>query len=437
MGHIVTQDIYTKLGKKIDRLEVRVTQNELLYSILRELYTPEEAEIVVKMPYGLQTLARIAQVTGYDEAKLRGSLERLCEKGLVIDLFIQDRYYYSVSPMVIGIFEFSMMRRGRGANHKEMARLFSKYLLADDGLVFANSRRGQQIARMRAIPHEETIEASDYVEVLDYEKATAIIEGHDKFAIGYCSCRHEKLHLGQKKCEVPLETCTSFSLAADYLVRNGLAREATRSEMLENLARSREFGLVLLTDNTKNKPSFICNCCTCCCNALAGIRKFDWSHFVVSSAFLPAFSQDTCVGCGTCAKSCPIGAIEMVPVEGSDRKRKKEPKVDESTCLGCGVCALKCKKEAIDLVRGTRRAIFPETTFERVLLQCLEKGTLQYQIFDNPNSLTHRFLQVFFGAFLSLSPTRKVLMSEMFRSSFLHMMQKGARIKGKGFVTTL
>ncbi len=53
------------------------------------------------------------------------------------------------------------------------------------------------------------------------------------------------LHLDLKKCNVPLDTCSSFGYAAEYTIRRGLAREVSRGEMLENLARSKELGLVL------------------------------------------------------------------------------------------------------------------------------------------------------------------------------------------------
>ncbi len=437
MGHIVGKDIFTKLGTKIDRLEMRTPMNEDFYSILKELYTPEEAELIVRMPYGLQTIERIAEVTGYNVSALEKRLKSLCSKGLVMDLSIQDTYYYTISPLIIGIFEFAMMRRGKGVDFKETSRLFSRYLLSEEGPITTNYGQGQQLARMRAIPHEAVIEPTDYVEVLDYEKATAIIEENDKFAIGYCSCRHEKLHLGEKKCEVPLDSCTSFGMAADYMVRNNLAREADRSEMLDNLAQSKELGLVFLTDNNKRRATFICNCCSCCCNALASMRKFDYSHFVVSSTLSPAFSDETCKGCGSCEKACPVNAIEMVALEQPDQKRKKHPQVDESTCLGCGVCALKCKTESIQLVKSDKRVIHPETTFERVILQSLERGTLQYQLFDNPNSKTHRFLQIFFGAFLNLPPTKRLILSDMFRSSFLRLMEKGVEKQGQGFLTTM
>ena len=443
MGHITGQDIFARLGGKIDRLEMRAAFNGVFREILTELYTPEEAELVVRMPYGLQTLGRIARVTGYREAELARSLERLCRKGLVMDLFIRDEYYYMISPLVVGIFEFTMMRRGGDVDFKKMSRLFSRYLLTEDGLLSLNYGGGQQVGRMRALPHEEAIARTDHVRVLDYEKAAAIIDQNDTFSLGYCSCRHEKLHLGEKKCDTSLEVCASFGMAATHLVRNNLARGVTRSEMLDNLAQSKELGLVMLADNTKQGTAFICNCCGCCCNSLASMRKFDYSHLVVSSTCVPAFSDGAdgadgaCVGCGLCAKTCPVDAIEMVPLQNPDGGKKKRPQLHEPTCLGCGVCALKCKKGAIELVKRRERVLHPETSFERVILQCIERGTLQYQIFDDPGSATHRFMQAFVGAFLNLPAAKKVILSDMFRSSFLKLMEKGAQVKGRGFLMKL
>ena len=90
-----------------------------------------------------------------------------------------------------------------------------------------------------------------YTEILDYEKATALVRDCDKFAIGYCSCRREKLLVEAKECATPLETCSQFGYAADFMIRHNLAKEVSKSEMLENIARSKEMGLVLNADNVK------------------------------------------------------------------------------------------------------------------------------------------------------------------------------------------
>ncbi len=269
---------------------------------------------------------------------------------------------------------------------------------------------------LRALPYEEAIDDSEYVEVLDYEKASAIIEDSKKFAIGICSCRHEKLHAGEKKCDVPLETCSTLGPTTEYMIRHGFAREVSKTEMLENLARSKEMKLVLCADNTKSNISFICHCCGCCCNVLLGISQFGYPNSVVTSTFIAACDEDTCIECGICTRSCPINAI----TDGTD----SPPVIDESICMGCGVCALSCLNGALKLVKRKQRVLHPEDTFERVILQCLERGTLQNLFFDDPGRMSHKFMRGVVGGFLRLPPVKKSLMSDTLRSRFLGAMRK-------------
>ena len=118
MGHMVGKDIYRKLGRKIDNLTVRAPWNETFRAILKELYSADEADLIVKMPYGLASLERIEKVTKCDRPKLQKLLDGLCAKGLVMDLWMNGEYHYMASSMVIGIFEFTMMRTGESSNSK-------------------------------------------------------------------------------------------------------------------------------------------------------------------------------------------------------------------------------------------------------------------------------------------------------------------------------
>jgi len=417
MGHMVGKDVYRKLGKKIDGMVMRAPWNEALHSILRELYTTEEADLAVRMPYGLANLDAIAKTTSYKKAKLQGMLEQLAEKGLVMDIWTGSEYLYLLSPFVVGIFEFTMMRTRGELDYKEWAKLFKEYFQGEQGFLAANFKHGEKIGPLRTLPYEEAIDTENYVEVLDYEKASAIVENAKKFAIGICSCRHEKLHTGEKTCDVPLDTCSSFEVSADYLIRHGLAKEVSKTEMLENLARSKELRLVLNADNCKKQVSFICHCCGCCCNVLLGVSKFGYPNTLVTSSFVVERDEDLCIECGTCAETCPIDAIEA--------SNGESPTLDSSICLGCGVCALACETDALRLVKRKQRVLHPEDTFERVILQCLERGTLQNQMFANPQSLTHSFMRGFIGGFLKLPVVKKALMSDTLRSSFLNTMKKG------------
>jgi len=438
MGHTDIKTIYQKLGRKIDHLPTRAPWNETFFEILKELYSEKEADVLVKMPYGLSDLNRVAQVTKYESTELKKILEGMCSKGLVMDLWFNDAYHYMPSPIQVGFFEFTMMRAGGSVDSKALARLFNQYLNADNGAYYAaNVRKGSNISVIRALPHKDAINPSEYMEVLDYEKAASIIESSEKFSIGICSCRHEKLHVGEKTCDVPLEKCSSFNHAADYLIRNNLAREVSKSEMKENLAQSIELGLVLCADNVKRNITFMCHCCKDCCNALAGISKFGYPNAVVTSSFIAKNNVDTCLGCGKCAKACPINAIQMVSINNPQTKKRKDAVIDTSICLGCGVCALNCKNGSVTLSKREKRVLHPESTFERIILQSLERGTLQNQIFDNPQSITQKFMRGFVGGFLRLPPVKAALTSDLLRSSFLNVMVTGVRKQGKGWITEL
>ncbi len=434
MGHTVAKDAYDHLGEKLDRLAIRTPWNETLRRILVELYTPEEAELLVRMPYGLADLERIVRVTGTDGPRLRTLLEGLCAKGLVVDLQLRERTYYAVSPLVIGIFEFTMMRTRGELNTREWARLFHDYLGGDGAFYAANFARGEAVTPLRTLPHEGTVREGPHVEILDYEKASAIVDTADRFAVGICSCRHEKHHVGEKACDVPLELCASFGLAADYLVRNGLAREISRTEMRENLARGRELGLVFNADNVRRNVSFICHCCKDCCNVLRGISRYGFPNAVVTSSWMMEPDDARCTGCGACAKACPIDAIKTVPREEGAPSKKRVARVDRAVCIGCGVCALKCPTGAAGLAKRGSRVLHPATTFERMILQCLERGTLPYQLFDEPDRVTHRILRGFLGGVFRLPPVQRALMSRVLRSTFLAAIKVGARAGGKGWM---
>ncbi|MEK6776597.1 MAG: hypothetical protein AABY87_06945 [bacterium] len=80
------------------------------------------------------------------------------------------------------------------------------------------------------------------------------------------------------------------------------------------------------------------------------------------------------------------------------------------------------------------RMPFGLSGFDRIQ-KSLGKGTLQNQLFDNPQSMTHEFMRGFVGGFLKIPPVKKALMSDMLRSSFLKFMERGA-IKRRGLDIT-
>lgn len=428
MGHLAGKDIYRKLGKKIDNLTMKAPWNDTLYAILKELYSSEEAELVVKMPYNLSNLDRIQRITDFDKNKLKKLLDQLSAKGLIMDVFVCDDYYYMPSPMVIGIFEFTMMRSKSAINFKKMANLFHHYLQDEGAFYEANFNHQEQVSVARALPHEDALPDAEYVEVLDYERATSLINESDKYALGICSCRHEKLHNQTKKCNIPLETCSTFGWAADFVIRNGLGVEVSKAEILDKIAQSKDLGLVLTADNVQKQITYLCHCCSCCCNILLGVSKFGYTNTIVTSTYLAEVHTEDCIGCGKCAAVCPAHSIEMI-----EQNKNNIPLVNISLCLGCGVCALKCSAQAIHLQKRKKRIIYPETTFERVILQSLERGNLQNQLFDNPQSISQKVMRCILGAFFRLPAVKKSLMSNTLSSVFLKSIKRGTIMRGRGW----
>ena len=51
--------------------------------------------------------------------------------------------------------------------------------------------------------------------------------------------------------------------------------------------------------------------------------------------------QKTCVACGCCVKTCPVGAIQIM--------RGIMAQVNMNKCLGCGKCAKECPASVIQI----------------------------------------------------------------------------------------
>ena len=81
---------------------------------------------------------------------------------------------------------------------------------------------------------ESVIPAAIETEVMDYERASEVIRRSGGGALSLCACRHTASHEG-RACSAPLEVCTSFGEAAEFLVRRSFAKKASVDELLRVL----------------------------------------------------------------------------------------------------------------------------------------------------------------------------------------------------------
>ena len=248
--------------------------------------------------------------------------------------------------------------------------------------------------------------------ILDYEKATHIIEEAEHIGVGICYCRHKNLHLGIScRQNAPLETCLTFdNIARSLSEHGGYSRLISKEEAKDILQMSYEHNLVQIGENVREHPAFMCNCCGCCCEALGAAKKFSPMQPIETTNYLPEIQTETCISCGKCSRVCPILAISM---------KEKRPVVDKDICLGCGVCARNCPTKAIILKRRPVQVITPVNSTHRFVLQAIEKGTLQNLIFDNQAFASHRAMAAVFGTILKLPPVQQAMASRQFKSVYL------------------
>ncbi len=360
VGIIEDSDIYRKLQQHLDKMPVGFpsVKSGADIRLLKHLFTPEEAKVAMLLKFGwdrdlesLEIIYERAKDTGISLKELGSILDRMASKGSISCKKEEGKKYYGNALLAIGMFEFQVNRLT-----KEFIKDFQDYYIQG----FLPEAFRVRAAQLRTIPVEKSIEPEHNVS--NYDNITKVLESSEgPFAIMNCVCRQVKDIL-EDPCKATdrREVCMASGMMAQATIDLGRGREITKEQAFEILKKNQEEGLVLQPDNSQIF-SFVCSCCSCCCENLSNYLLLPNPADVVVANYFAEVDSDLCTGCGTCVEICPMKAIKLKDDLSLIKKKR---------CIGCGNCAAKCPSEAIRMIKKDRQFTpYPsmDKLFDRVM----------------------------------------------------------------------
>ena len=329
-------DVYKKLFEVMKNRRGPYTGIDIpeFYTLVQELFTPEEAQVNNAMPRKPLRANDIAKELDQPENDILTTLESMADRGLCKTFLKNDVRYYQGEPFMPGIFEYQFIAGKTTARDKKIARLIHDYKKAFNA---AKGKTKMTFPTTRVITVDKTIDAGNTVHT--YDQVATYIEKNDSIGVGTCYCRHAAALRDEDVHGMPTDVCMWFGTMAEYAIERLGAKHVGKDEAMQVLGKAEEAGLVHMSRNTTEDIDFICNCDRWHCEAIKGVLKQSKPALFFNSGFQPRFDPDLCTACETCMDRCPSEALAMGDHD--------VPQVNLDRCFGCAVCATGCPTEAI------------------------------------------------------------------------------------------
>jgi len=347
--------IYEDLCEHLDGqpMDAQAKITGVKVSILKQLYTPEEAKIATKLsakPESLPQIYNQIDEKAMSQEELKGILEKMAHKGTVFTKKegSGEKRYSGSGFFFSGMYAFQADRLT-----EDLAQDFYEYFYNTD-TAKAETALKKRILEFRTVPVEEAIPDKERSRLRDYENVRKMIENVDgRIVLSHCICRQTR--------EYQEEFCTTTHLRETCLVlgrdrveqykKMGIGRVINKEEAIEIYSKSQEAGLVIQLENTQ-QPEFICFCCGDCCAILTSAKKMAHPSKSYATNYYITADPESCLTCGACVERCPMDALTMV---------NQVPSVDLKRCIGCGNCVTTCGGEVLKLRRKSKEIVPPKS----------------------------------------------------------------------------
>lgn len=330
----MVEEIYVQLSKAF----LEGFESKYMPRILEMCLSREEAKIFLSLP---GTPEEVAAKLGKNVSRVAAILKEMFDKGFVLYRLVENKRRYGlVNDLLFDIFYDRRNFENLGEEWFDLwDRCYEEELIH---FQWYGAPTGEP--QVRIIPVEKTIPMK-WGEVLPHEKASKILEDAKTIAVTDCVCR-----MVSRKCDNPINVCIALEQFADLLLERGCknTRKISKEEALSIVKHCEDLGLVHQLSNTEPEGyQFLCNCCSCCCSILRGMKILGKKNATIKSRYVSSVNSELCDGCREharpiCVQRCQFGAIDMV---------ESKAVVDEEKCFGCGLCASKCPTVAIQLIQ--------------------------------------------------------------------------------------
>ena len=288
----------------------KIDENAPEYYSLASIVTDDEADVAIAA--GLRK-ERTAEYLAKKTGKSVEEVEKLAQHLAWIGVFRwtkdeNGKNTYFMQIFAPGIMEMLVNNQELLETHPEVGRAFEEYTRIRMQTMSPLIPEGYGL--MRVVPVESAIK--DIPNVHPYEKLSYYLEKYDTFSVSPCSCRASRSSIGDGCGHLAEEMCIQMGKGAEHYIRTGRARQITREEALEIIARAEANGLMHDIPNIEEAgdSAAICNCCACACFGLRVGLMFG-ARDAIRSNFVAEVDEAKCVACAQCVEVCPANALKL------------------------------------------------------------------------------------------------------------------------------
>jgi len=361
-------DVYRRLVKHLAALGMGYPEKDELIDILKENFSPEEAEIALAIPsrvipFQPVSVSEISRHVRMEPQELDRNLALLADRGLLFSKRLTDGTMgYPLQQFGYGFPQTFLWAGAHTPFSRKMAQMVVRYSKREE---IRKAYGETRTKAMRYVPASMSIDPHSHA-VFPFEMMEELIDRVQVIAVAHCPCRMTADLIGKRKCSHELEVCIKYDDLAQYLIDKKIGREISRQEAIEITRRCEEKGLVHLVDNAREGIRHTCNCCGCCCWSVGSVKRRTIPRDVLMATyFIRKTDQEKCTMCRACVDICPVNAI---------RFEEDMCVVDTDWCIGCGVCAPVCLTGAVSLVR--KSDAIPPKDFNELHEMILRERTL-------------------------------------------------------------